>query len=71
MTSINSCQALETAVRDARAEIGVNSKMRRTISGGRMARGSATGEMPVIFETATVFFCRSMKVAGAGESVMV
>jgi hypothetical protein len=49
VTSINWCQALEAAVRDARAETGVKCKICRTISGGRTVRGSAIGEMAVIF----------------------
>lgn len=38
---MNPCQALEAAFRDATAEMGANSKMRRTISGGRTVMGSA------------------------------
>lgn len=55
MTSIKVCQALETLVNDARAEVDVNSKMRRTISGGRMVRGSLPGEVVVILRGQLVF----------------
>jgi len=56
MTSIKVCQALEAAVRDARAEVEVNSKMRRTISGGRAVRGSLPGDVVVILRGAIGFF---------------
>ena len=37
------CQARDTTVSDAKAETGVKSRMRSTISGGRTVSGSATG----------------------------
>lgn len=46
---------LETADSDASVETGVNSKMLKTISGGRISRGSATGEAAFIFEKKSIY----------------
>lgn len=48
MTSIKPCHALETAVKAARAEMELKSKIRRTISGGRTVKGSVPGEVVLI-----------------------
>jgi hypothetical protein len=39
---------LEVVVRAARAETGENSKMRRTISGGKTASGYVVNEAPAV-----------------------
>ena len=48
MTSIKTCHALETAVKDARADIDADSRIRRTISGGRTVRGSLSATVVAI-----------------------
>lgn len=72
MTSIKVCQALETAVRDARAEVEVNSRMRRTISGGSAVRGSLPGEVVVILRGQLVFLgVEEKKLRGVHDSAIL